>query len=129
MTSPTAPGAVLTHRRYVSFGDAHYAGNLVDGAYVLGLFGDIATDLFIHHDGDEGLLASYSSVTFHAPVQAGDVLEVRAWITRTGNRSRDVSFEAHVLARSAPAIRPSAAHVLDTPLLAVSAAGTVVVPG
>lgn len=121
-------GATLTHRRYVDYGHAHYAGNLVDGAYVLGLFGDIATDLFLHLDGDEGLFASYSEVTFHAPVRAGDVLEVGAIITRVGNRSRTVSFEARILARSCHEDGPSAGRVLDSPLVAVSAVGTIIVP-
>jgi 3-aminobutyryl-CoA ammonia-lyase len=124
-----AVGVALTHRRYVDFSHAHYAGNLVDGAYVLGMFGDLATDLCLHMDGDEGLFASYSEVTFHAPVQAGDVLEVSATVTGVGNRSRTVSFQAHVLARSRPEDGPSAGQVMDTPLLVVSAVGTVVVPG
>jgi 3-aminobutyryl-CoA ammonia-lyase len=128
LTSPSV-GAALTHRRYVDYSHAHYAGNLVDGAYVLGLFGDIATDLFLHVDGDEGLFASYSEVTFHAPVRAGDVLEVGATITRVGNRSRTVAFEARVLARSSPEDGPSAGQVLDGPLVVVSATGTIVVPG
>ncbi|HXN40315.1 MAG TPA: 3-aminobutyryl-CoA ammonia lyase, partial [Myxococcaceae bacterium] len=34
--------------------DAHYGGNLVDGARLLGLFGDLATELLIRQDGDEG---------------------------------------------------------------------------
>ena len=35
--------------------DAHYGGNLVDGAHMLHLFGDVATELLILRDGDEGL--------------------------------------------------------------------------
>ncbi len=122
-------GATVTHRRYVDHGHVHYAGGLVDGAYVLGLFGDVATDLFLHVDGDEGLFASYAEVTFHAPVRAGDVLEVAATITRVGTRSRTVSFEATVLARSCPENGPSAGRVLDGPLVVVTATGTIVVPG
>lgn len=121
-------GTVLRHRRYVDYSRAHYAGNLVDGGYILGLFSDIATDLCLHLDGDEGLLASYSDVTFHEPLKAGDVLQVTATVTRVGNRSRTVSFEAHVLARSNPDGGPSAGLVLESPLLVVSATGTVVVP-
>ncbi|MEU9886205.1 hotdog domain-containing protein [Sphaerisporangium sp. NPDC051011] len=124
----TSVGFGLKHRRYVDFSHAHYSGNLVDGAYVLGMFGDVATDLCLHMDGDEGLFASYSGVTFHAPVQAGDVLEVSATVSRVGNRSRTVSFQAHVLARSSPQDGPSAGRVLTSPLLVVSAIGTVVVP-
>ncbi len=74
----------MTHRRYVPYSHAHYAGNLVDGAYSLGLFGDVATEVCIRTDGDEGLFASYSDVQFRAPVRAGDVLEVTAEVVRVG---------------------------------------------
>ena len=73
-------GLSVTHRRYVKYGDAHYAGNLVDGAYVLGLFGDVATEACIRGDADEGLFASYSDVQFRAPVRAGDVIEATATV-------------------------------------------------
>ena len=121
-------GLSVTHRRYVKYGDAHYAGNLVDGAYVLGLFGDVATELAIRTDGDEGLLAGYDEVSFDAPVRAGDVLEVTAVLTRVGRRSRGVEFEARVVCRAAPERSPSAADALAEPLVAVRARGTVVVP-
>ena len=107
---------------------AHYSGNLVDGAYVLGLFGDVATEAAIRMDGDEGLFASYSDVQFRAPVLAGDVIEVTATVTRTGTRSRDLAFEAHVLCRANPGQGPSASVVLAEPLIAVTATGTIVVP-
>ena len=81
-------GLVVTHRRYVPYSHAHYAGNLVDGAYGLGLFGDVATELCILTDGDEGLFASYDEVQFRAPVRAGDVVEVTCELTRVGTRSR-----------------------------------------
>ena len=92
MTDATDPrsGLTVTHRRYVPYSHAHYAGNLVDGAYVLGLFGDVATEVCIRTDGDEGLFASYSEVQFRAPVQAGDVVEVEATVTRVGTRSREL---------------------------------------
>ena len=96
---------------------AHYAGNLVDGAYSLGLFGDVATELCIRTDGDEGLFASYSDVQFLAPVRAGDVLEVTCELVRVGTRSRTVDFAVHVVARGEPtAERPGAAELLDPPL-------------
>ncbi len=85
-------GVVVTHRRYVPYSHAHYAGHLVDGAHVLGLFGDAATELCIRTDGDEGLFASYADVQFRAPVRAGDIVEVRATVTRVGRRSRDIEF-------------------------------------
>jgi 3-aminobutyryl-CoA ammonia-lyase len=118
----------VTHRRYVPYSHAHYGGNLVDGAYVLGLFGDVATEACIRTDGDEGLFASYSDVQFRAPVLAGDVLEVTATITRVGSRSRGLSFEAKVVCRAEPERGPSAATVLAEPVIAVTASGTVVVP-
>jgi 3-aminobutyryl-CoA ammonia-lyase len=131
MTSPAADprlGLTVTHRRYVPYSHAHYGGNLVDGAYVLGLFGDVATEACIRTDGDEGLFASYSDVQFRAPVLAGDVLEVTATITRLGNRSRGMSFEARVVCRAEPDRGPSAARVLANPVIAVTATGTVVAP-
>jgi 3-aminobutyryl-CoA ammonia-lyase len=121
-------GASVTHRRYVPHAHAHYGGALVDGAYVLGLFGDAATELCIRTDGDEGLFAGYDEVTFRAPVHAGDVVEVTATIDRVGRRSRGVSFEARVVCRSAPGRGSSAADVLDPALVVVVAHGTVVVP-
>ena len=123
-------GMRVVHRRYVPYSHAHYAGNLVDGAYSLGLFGDVATEMCIVTDGDEGLFASYSDVQFRAPVRAGDVLEIGCEITRVGTRSRTLDFTVHVVARGAEtAEQPGAASVLAEPLLATSATGVVVVPG
>ena len=115
----------VTHRRYVPYSHAHYAGNLVDGAYSLGLFGDVATEVCIRLDGDEGLFASYSDVQFRAPVQAGDVLEITATVTRMGTRSRTIAFSCAVVCRGTGG---SAAAVLPEPIVAVTATGTVVVP-
>jgi 3-aminobutyryl-CoA ammonia-lyase len=84
-------GVSVTHRRYVPYSHAHYAGNLVDGAYVLAMFGDVATELLIRTDGDEGLFASYSDVQFVLPVQGGDVLEATATVVRVGRRSRELA--------------------------------------
>jgi 3-aminobutyryl-CoA ammonia-lyase len=121
-------GLTVTHRRYVPYSHAHYGGTLVDGAYVLGMFGDVATELCIRSDGDEGLFAGYAEIAFTAPVRAGDVLEATAVLTRVGTRSRDVEFTARVLCRAAPERSPSAADVLPEPIVAVRARGTVVVP-
>jgi 3-aminobutyryl-CoA ammonia-lyase len=123
-----AVGFSVTHRCYVSYAHAHYGGNLVDGAYVLGLFGDVATELCMRTDGDEGLFASYDDVQFVGPVHAGDVLEVTATVTRVGRRSRGVEFEARVVCRAQPDRSPSAAAVLDPPLVVTTAQGVVVVP-
>ena len=121
-------GETVTHRRYVPHSHAHYGGALVDGAYVLGLFGDVATELCIRTDGDEGLFAGYDVVDFREPVRAGDVVEVSATVDRVGTRSRGVAFEARVCARSEPERGPSAAGVMDPPLVVVVAHGTVVIP-
>lgn len=121
-------GLTVLHRRYVPYSHAHYAGNLVDGAYALGLFGDVATEVCIRTDGDEGLFASYSDVQFRAAMRAGDVLEVSATVTRVGTRSRTVDFVARVVCRGRPDRGASAAEVLDEPIVAVTATGTVVVP-
>lgn len=115
----------VTHRRYVPYAHAHYAGNLVDGAYSLGLFGDVATEVCIRLDGDEGLFASYSDVQFREPVRAGDVLEITGTVTRMGTRSRTIDFTATVVCRGDGG---SAAAVLAEPIVAVTATGTVVVP-
>ena len=121
-------GLTVTHRRYVPYSHAHYAGNLVDGAYSLGLFGDVATEVCIRTDGDEGLFASYGDVQFLAPVRAGDVLEIEAVVTRVGTRSRTIDFTARVVCRGRADLSESAAEVLAEPLVATTATGTVVVP-
>ncbi|MFI0794785.1 MULTISPECIES: hotdog domain-containing protein [Micromonospora] len=126
--SDSRVGLTVAHRRYVPYSHAHYAGSLVDGAYALGLFGDVATEVCIRTDGDEGLFASYSDVQFRAPMRAGDVLEVTATVTRVGTRSRTIDFEARVVCRGRPDRSESAAEVLDPPVVAVTATGTVVVP-
>jgi 3-aminobutyryl-CoA ammonia-lyase len=112
----------------VKYGDAHYGGNLVDGAYVLGLFGDVATEVCIRTDADEGLFASYSDVQFRAPVLAGDIVEATATVTAVGRRSRQLAFEARVVCRADPSRGDSAASVLNAPIVVATATGTVVVP-
>ena len=129
MTNDERLGLTVTHRRYVPYSHAHYGGNLVDGAYVLAMFGDVATELCIRTDGDEALFASYDDVQFLAPVQGGDVLEATATVTRVGRRSRGIAFEARVVCRARPDQGPSAAEVLAEPLVCTTARGTVVVPG
>ncbi|MGC5333345.1 hotdog domain-containing protein [Micromonospora sp. DT62] len=126
--SDSRVGLTVVHRRYVPYSHAHYAGNLVDGAYALGLFGDVATEVCIRTDGDEGLFASYSDVQFRAAMRAGDVLEVTATVTRVGTRSRTIDFVVAVVCRGRPDRGESAAEVLDEPIVAVTATGTVVVP-
>jgi 3-aminobutyryl-CoA ammonia-lyase len=121
-------GLTVTHRRYVAYSHAHYAGNLVDGAYSLGLFGDVATEVCIRTDGDEGLFASYSDVQFRAPVRAGDMLEITAEVLAVGRRSRTLGFRAVVIGRGRPESSQSAAAILQEPIVATTATGVVVVP-
>jgi 3-aminobutyryl-CoA ammonia-lyase len=122
-------GTRVVHRRYVPYSHAHYAGDLVDGAYSLGLFGDVATEMCIRTDGDEGLFASYSDVQFKAPVRAGDVLEITAELVRAGARSRTMEFTVLVVARGAATeAEPGAAEMLAEPIVATTATGVVVVP-
>lgn len=118
----------VTHRRYIPYDRAHYGGGLIDGAYVLAMFGDVATELCIRVGGDEGLFASYDDVQFRAPVRVGDVLEATATVIRAGRRSRTLAFEARVVCRSRPDRGESAAEVLAEPIVAVTATGTVVLP-
>lgn len=108
--------------------DAHYGGNLVDGAKMLQLFGDVATELLILNDGDEGLFKAYDSVEFMAPVYAGDYIEAVGEITQVGNSSRKMTFEARKVIVPRPDISDSAADVLDEPIVVCRASGTCVVP-
>ena len=120
--------AGVVHRLRMSHSDAHYGGDLVAGARIMELFGDVATELCIRTDGDEGLLAGYSSVEFLAPVHAGDFIEVHARVTRSGNTSREMIFEAYRYAGPRSDISESAAEVLGEPQLVARATGTCVVP-
>ena len=111
----------------MSSSDAHYGGDLINGAKILELFGDVATELLIKNDGDEGLLAGYKKIDFLAPVYAGDFIEVRGKITRIGDTSRDILFEAYKVIQTRKDISNSAADYLDKPILVVKAEGTCVV--
>ena len=115
-------------RLRMSAHDAHYGGNLVDGARMLQLFGDVATELLIRHDGDEGLFVAYDNVEFLNPVFAGDYIEATGEITKIGNSSRKMTFEAKKVIRSRTDISASAADVLDEPVMVCRASGTCVVP-
>ena len=108
--------------------DAHYGGNLVDGARMLQLFGDVATELLILNDGDEGLFKAYDAVEFLAPVYAGDFIEAVGEIVKVGNSSRKMTFEARKVIVPRPDISDSAADVLAEPVVVCRASGTCVVP-
>ncbi|MCD6725686.1 MAG: hypothetical protein LT070_00385 [Solirubrobacteraceae bacterium] len=121
-----APTALLRVR--MSSSEARYAGGLVDGASITALFGDLATELSIRHDGDEGLFRAYEEIEFLAPVHAGDYIEARAWLLHVGHTSRRVAFEAWKQITAAPEAGDSAAAVLPAPVLVARAVGTVVTP-
>lgn len=110
--------------------DAHYAGSLVAGAKMLEFFGDVATELLIRLDGDEGLFVAYDNVEFKAPSYAGDYIEVRGEITRVGNTSRAMRFEAYKVIQLCrrDGLAVSAAEVLAEPVLVCRATGTCVTP-
>ncbi|HEX9309073.1 MAG TPA: hotdog domain-containing protein [Anaeromyxobacter sp.] len=117
-----------TLRMRMSSQDAHYGGGLVDGARILALFGDAATELCIRHDGDEGLLRAYEAVELLAPTRAGDYLEIEAELVAVGNTSRTMRFEARRIIGPRPDLSDSAADALAAPLVVCRARGTVVVP-
>jgi 3-keto-5-aminohexanoate cleavage enzyme len=110
--------------------DAHYAGELVDGARMLALFGDLATELLIRLDGDEGLFRAYETVEFLAPVFAGDYIEASAELVGIGNTSRKIRFEARKVIANlrAPGLAASASEVLGEPIVVARALGTCVTP-
>ena len=118
----------VTIRVRMSAHDAHYGGNLVDGAKMLELFGDVATELLIRRDGDEGLFCAYDMVEFKAPVYAGDFIEATGQIVKEGNTSRKMVFEARKVITARPDINDSAAEVLAEPILVSRASGTCVTP-
>ena len=126
MTTAESPRVLLRLR--MSQADAHYGGNLVDGARMLALFGDVATELLIRLDGDEGLFRAYSQVEFLAPVYAGDYIEASGEIVKVGNTSREMRFEARKVIRPRPDLNDSAAVVLDEPIVVCRAVGTCVTP-
>jgi len=115
-------------RLRMSAHDAHYGGNLVDGARMLQLFGDVATELLIMQDGDEGLFKAYDNVEFIAPVYAGDYIEAVGEIVKVGNTSRKMIFEARKVIVPRPDINDSACDVLEEPIVVCRASGTCVVP-
>ncbi|WP_026893527.1 hotdog fold domain-containing protein [Clostridiisalibacter paucivorans] len=115
-------------RLRMSMHDAHYGGNLVDGAKMLQLFGDVATELLIRNDGDEGLFAGYDKVEFTAPVYAGDYIEAVGEIVKEGNSSRKMVFEARKVIIPRPDINDSACDLLEEPIVVCKAEGTCVVP-
>ncbi|NMA94064.1 MAG: 3-aminobutyryl-CoA ammonia lyase [Clostridiales bacterium] len=115
-------------RMRMSAKDAHYGGELVDGAHMVHLFGDVATELLIKGDGDEGLFVAYDNIELLAPVYAGDFIEVYGEIDRVGNTSRHMVFEARKVIASRKDISNSAADFLDEPIIVARGSGTCVMP-
>ncbi len=114
----------------MSQADAHYGGNLVPGARMLELCGDVATELCIRQDGDEGLLRAYDQVEFLAPVYAGDYIEAEGEIVKVGTTSRAMRFEARKVIAPVAGVpgNDSAAEVLAAPVVVCRASLTCVVP-
>ena len=112
----------------LSQADAHYGGNLVDGAKVLALFGDVATELLIRFDGDEGLFRAYEKVDFLAPLYAGDFISVEGEIISVGRTSRKMHFKCYKIISARPDLSPSAADLLKESVLTTEAIGTCIVP-
>ena len=121
-------GMTVTLRVRLSAADAHYGGNLVDGAHGLELFGDVVTELAVRTDGDEGLFAGYERVEFLAPLHAGDFVRATGTIVRMGDTSRTVDLEVWKEIVARPDVSESAADLLAEPVLATRARGTYVVP-
>lgn len=117
-----------TIRLRMSAKDAHYGGNLVDGAHMVHLFGDVATELLIKLDGDEGLFLKYTNVDFKAPTYAGDYIEAYGEITKVGNTSRTMKFVAKKVVQARPDISASAADFLEEPIIVCEAEGICVTP-
>jgi 3-aminobutyryl-CoA ammonia-lyase len=127
-STPKTENLTAVLRLRVPQSDAHYGGNLVSGSKVLEYFGDVATELLIRLDGDEGLFRAYDNVEFLAPVFGGDYLEIEGQITAVGNTSRQMAFTARKVIEPEPKVAPSAARVLQEPVVVVKATGTCVTP-
>ncbi|MEU8469141.1 4'-phosphopantetheinyl transferase superfamily protein [Streptomyces sp. NPDC029006] len=123
-----APETTAFLRVRIGQDEAHYGGDLVDGARILRLFGDLVTEITIRTDGDEGLLAQYSDVRFAAPVKPGDYIEARGRLVRQTRLRRVVELQAHKVLSARPGAGESAATVLDVPQLVCTATATTVVP-
>jgi 3-aminobutyryl-CoA ammonia-lyase len=117
----------VTHRLRLSLHDAHYSGNLVDGARILALFGDVATELLIRFDGDEGLFRAYEKVDFLSPLYAGDFVEIEGSIISVGNTSRKMEFNCYKIIETRHDISITSADFLDEKILCTKAIGTCVV--
>jgi acyl-CoA hydrolase len=130
INSKTIPEAMVRLR--MSAHDGHYAGGLVDGARMLALFGDVATELLIRLDGDEGLFRAYESVEFLAPVKVGDYIEATGRVTEIGKTSCKMEFEARkvirLLSRDEGGLAESSAEVLEAPIVVCRANGVCVTP-
>ena len=124
-------GNKVVLRCRMSAGDAHYAGELVEGAHIVTACGDVGTELAIRLFGDESLFLGYSEVRYTAPVYSGDFMEYSGYIEKVGNTSFTCHFEAHKvieLARQeAQGLADSAANVLAEPILCAYGTGTLVV--
>ena len=88
-------GTKVSLKTRMSAADAHYAGELVEGAHIVTAWGDVGTELAIRLFGDESLFVGYSEVRYTAPVYAGDFMEYTGWIEKVGTTSLTCKFEAY----------------------------------
>jgi 3-keto-5-aminohexanoate cleavage enzyme len=129
MTQPV--GLAVTHRARLGAADSFVAGGVADPSRILALFADVARELLIRLDGDEGVLRSLQQVEMLAPVYAGDFVEASGVVTKIGATSRQIAFEARKLITYArPAAGEgagSAADALVEPIVVCRALATCVV--
>lgn len=111
-------------RMRMSSQDAHYGGNLVDGARLIGLISDAGTELQIAWSGDEGLLAAWHHIEQFEPVYMGDYIEVKAWFSRYGNTSADLEGAIYKVGELDPESGNNAANIIDPPRLVMRASAT-----
>jgi len=128
MPETSKPLAKAYLRVRMSETDAHYGGGLVSGSKMLEFFGDVATELLIQLDGDEGLFRAYDKIEFLAPVYAGDYLEIEGTLTKVGNTSRSMTFIAKKVIEPEPKGSKTAARILKEPIIVATASGTCVTP-
>ncbi len=111
-------------RMRMSTHDAHYGGNLVDGARLIGLISDAGTELQIALTGDEGLLAAWHHIEQFEPVYMGDYVEVRTWFSRYGNTSADMEGAVYKVGELVDGGKTNAARLIDPPRLVMRASAT-----
>ncbi len=130
--NPKMIGSYVNLKVRMSAGDAHYAGELVEGAHIVTAWGDVGTELAIRLHGDESLFVGYSEVRFTAPVYAGDWMEYGGYIEKVGKTSLTCKFFAYKWMRDSKdengnVINGSGAEMINPPEIAAYGTGTLMV--